>query len=145
MKRLTGLATMLLLTEMLPFAAAACTVSATGLNFASINPISGNAYDSTATIIVTCPTATSFSVHLSPGAGAYGQRIMSSGTNTMRYSLFLDSAMTEIWGDGTAGTSFWSGTAGSAGASHTVYGHIPYQPTTVPGTYTDTITVTVTY
>lgn len=125
--------------------ASACSVTATGMNFPPINPISGNAYNGTATITVTCPVTTNFSVSLSPGAGAYGQRVMQAGGNTLRYSLFLDSAMTQLWGDGTAGTGVWNGTAGSAGVSHTVYGHVPYQPSAVPGTYTDAITVTVIY
>lgn len=135
----------ILLLQMLALGAEACTVSATQLNFASINPISGNAYNSTATITVSCPTTTSFSVALSSGAGTYGQRVMSAGTGTLRYSLFLDPAMTLIWGDGTVGTSTWNGTTGSAGASHTVYGHVPYQPSVAPGTYTDIITVTISY
>lgn len=123
----------------------ACSVSATGLNFTAINPVSGNAYDSTATITITCPQATSFTVSLSPGSGSFGQRTMLSGSHTLQYNLFIDAAMTQIWGDGTAGTSTWGGTADSSGVSKTVYGHVPNQPAAYPGTYVDPITITVSY
>lgn len=127
------------------FAARACDVSVTGLHFAGINPIAGKPYDSTATITVTCPSAASFTLSLSPGFGAYGQRIMQSAANTLRYGLYLDSAHTRLWGDGTAGTSIWRATAGAVDVSHTIFGLVPNQPRAVPGTYSDVITVTVTY
>ncbi|HET7371064.1 MAG TPA: spore coat U domain-containing protein [Gammaproteobacteria bacterium] len=139
-------ATMVLLfLQLLPLTGHACNVSITGLHFAAINPISGNSYSSTATVTISCPSATSVTVALSTGAGGYGQRAMQGSANSLRYSLYLDSAHTRLWGNGTSGTNPWTTTAGAAGVSHTVYGYIPYQPTAVPGTYSDAITVTVTY
>ena len=68
----------------------------------------------------------------------------------MQYNLYTTAALGTIFGDGTAGTSTVAGTgAGIATASNViVYGQLPDNATnqaSVPGAYTDTITVTVTY
>lgn len=54
---------------------------------------------------------------------------------------------TEIWGNGTGGTSENSFTipAGPEGTSTPVFGETPAQQTPFPGSYTDTIMVTVTF
>jgi spore coat protein U-like protein len=38
-----------------------------------------------------------------------------------------------------------SGTGNGAGQTITIFGRVPAQTTPAPGTYTDTVTVTVTY
>jgi spore coat protein U-like protein len=49
-----------------------------------------------------------------------------------------------VWGN-TVGTDTVAATGSGAAQSYTVYGRITAQTTPAPGTYTDTITVTVTY
>jgi len=49
-----------------------------------------------------------------------------------------------VWGN-TIGTNTVASTGTGAAQSFTVYGRIPSQTTPAPATYTDTITVTVTY
>lgn len=126
-------------------AAAACSVTASGINFGVINPIAGAGASATGSITVNCPTATAFSVALSPGSGTFSQRFMQSSGNIFKYNIFLDSAYTLVWGDGTSSTSTWSGQADPSGVSHVIFARAPFQPVVVPGTYADTITVTVTY
>jgi spore coat protein U-like protein len=126
-------------------AAGACTVNATSFQFGTINPLIATSHDSTSIVTVTCPSLTSYTVALGPGSGTFSQRQMSDGTNTLDYNLYTDSAHTEIWGDGSGSTATVSGQADDTGTDHTVYGRLPHQPTAVVGSYSDSITVTVTY
>jgi spore coat protein U-like protein len=68
----------------------------------------------------------------------------------LQYNLYTTAALGTVFGDGTAGTATVAGTgAGVATAvAVTVYGQLPDNATNqaaVPGAYSDTITVTVTY
>lgn len=129
-----------------------CTTSATALGFGNYTPGSGNV-TANSTITVNCTKTTAYTVALNAGSttgDAYAQRLMASGTNTLQYNLYTTNAYTTVFGDGTGSTATDSGTgAGMATAStFTVYGQLldsAFNQATVPGTYTDTITVTVTY
>ncbi len=89
------------------------------------------------------PTAVSYTIGLGPGAGTVAQRKMTSGANGLNYNLYTDAAHGTVWGASSVSGST-SGVTGNA--SHTVYGRIPASQTTVvPGTYADTIVVTVTF
>ncbi|HYM35068.1 MAG TPA: spore coat protein U domain-containing protein, partial [Steroidobacteraceae bacterium] len=77
---------------------------------------------------------------------------MANGANTLQYNLFTTSGFTTIFGDGTGGTGTSAGTGnGVAVASAqtvTIYGSLPDNATNqnaVLGSYSDKITVTVTY
>lgn len=128
-----------------------CSVSATQLDFGAIDPLNNatNDTDATSTVDVTCSSGTGYDVGLDAGTGGDGTvtgRAMSDGgTNTLNYSLYTDSARTTNWDD-AGGTNTVTGTGDGTALSHTVYGRVPSgQETTPVGTYTDTITVTVTY
>jgi spore coat protein U-like protein len=69
---------------------------------------------------------------------------MKSGSYTLNYSLFSDSARTVNWGN-TVGTDTVAGTGNGSGQSIIVYGRLPGGQALNIGTYTDTITATVTY
>ena len=69
---------------------------------------------------------------------------MTSGANTVNYTLYSNSGRTTLWGN-TVGTDTVAATGNGASQSYTVYGRVPTQAAPAPGTYTDTITVTVTY
>jgi spore coat protein U-like protein len=90
----------------------------------------------------------SFTVALSAGnSNDFTTRTMSNGSNTLAYNLYVDSNRMMIWGDGTGGTSTqtFSGLLSLLSTSFTVYGRAPKSQYPAPGSYTDTITVTVTY
>lgn len=123
----------------------ACTLDATSLAFGTINPLDAVDHQSTASINVTCPESTGYSLSLSAGAGSFQQRQMMDGSRSLDYNLYADPAHTSIWGDGSGVGVTVSGTADSAGQTHTVYGLLPHQPLAVPGTYGDSITVTLSY
>jgi spore coat protein U-like protein len=69
---------------------------------------------------------------------------MTSGGNTVGYSLYSDSARTTVWGE-TIGVDTVAGSGTGLSANVDVYGRVPAQITPAPATYTDTIVVTVTY
>ena len=127
--------------------AATCTInSASALNFGNQGILAGNV-DQTSTMQVTCTNTTPYNIGLDAGTGAgatTAARKMTSGGATVSYSLYSDSAHSTVWGN-TIGTDAVAGTGNGTGQNYTVYGRVPPQTTPAPGTYTDTITVTVTY
>lgn len=133
------------LLAILPVMAAAqvCAVSATSLAFGAYDPFSATPKDSTSSITVsTCIVSYQIGLDAGTASGAtVTTRQMSSGANRMNYSLYRDAARTLNWGN-TLGVDTLS-TSGSA--THTVYGRIPASQNLPPGSYADTITVTVTF
>ncbi|MET0517908.1 MAG: spore coat U domain-containing protein [Burkholderiaceae bacterium] len=129
----------------------ACTISGSAMNFgSSIDPLaSATPLDATSTLSVQCTNTTPYTVALNAGSNAggasnFGNRTMKSGSNSLGYQLYLDAGRASVWGDGTA-----SGTVGGTGTgstqSLTIYGRLPSLSNVVPGAYTDTVTVTISY
>jgi len=90
-----------------------------------------------------------YRITLSAGQGSLGARILANGANSLNYNLFIDSARSQIWGDGTADSSFIAVNltcSSSYSETHTIYGRIFPAPNGVPGSYSDpVITVTLTH
>ena len=126
---------------------ATCIVnSASTLDFGSQGVLSANV-DQTSTIQVTCTNTTPYNIGLNAGTGTgatVATRKMTSGANTVNYTLYSNSGRTTVWGN-TVSTDTVAGTGNGSTQSYTVYGRVPAQTSPVPGTYADTITVTVTY
>ena len=126
---------------------ATCLVnSASTLNFGTQGVLSTNV-DQTSTVQVTCTNTTPYNIGLDAGTGSgatVATRKLTSGANTVNYTLYSNSGRTTLWGN-TVGTDTVAATGNGAAQSYTVYGRVPPQAAPAPGTYTDTITVTVTY
>ena len=126
--------------------AAGCTInSAVTLNFSSQGVLGANT-DQTATLQIQCTNTTNYNIGLDAGTGTgatVAVRKMMSGGNAVNYSLYSDSGHTTVWGN-TVGTDTVAAAASGA-SSFTIYGRIPAQATPTPGTYTDTVTVTIMY
>jgi spore coat protein U domain-containing protein, fimbrial subunit CupE1/2/3/6 len=135
-----------------------CTASAGGIAFGVYNPLSAVANASTGTLRVTCNGSgtgsanVTVNVTLSTGlSGSYATRKMFSGVNTLNYNIYWSTAYNQIIGDGSGGS--FGGSAGPfavpAGGSQlvtgTFFGRIPASQDVAPGSYSDVITVTVTY
>src|SRR3954465_4545041 len=92
---------------------ATCTVnSATTLNFGTQGVLSTNV-DQTSTIQVTCTNTTPYNIGLDPGTGTgatVATRKMTSGANTVNYTLYSNSTRTTVWGN-TVGTDTVAATA----------------------------------
>lgn len=124
-------------------AAATCTMNVQGVNFGAYDPLANASVNGTGTVNVTCDAQVSGTISLSAGSGTYAQRTMSSSAMKMQYNLYTDSARTQIWGDGTGGSSVLSGTTTSG--AFPVYGRIPGGQKIGAGSYSDTIVVTIAY
>jgi spore coat protein U-like protein len=124
--------------------AASCTInSASTLNFGSQGVLIANV-DQTSTLQVQC-TNTTPGLDAGTGTGAtVAVRKMTSGSNTVNYSLYSDSGRATVWGN-TVGTDTVAATGSGASQSYTVYGRVAAQTTPAPGTYSDTVTETGTY
>jgi spore coat protein U-like protein len=129
----------------------ACTVSATALAFGNYTPGSG-AITNTSSINVACTKGTPFTMTVNGGSttgGAIGQRLMTNGTQTLQYNLYTTNALTTLLGDGTTGANVTGTGAGLATSSTTtVFGQLPdsaANQAVPPGSYTDTVTVSVAY
>jgi spore coat protein U-like protein len=132
-----------------------CTATAAALNFGAYTPGAGVVKGQT-TVTVNCTKNTPFTVLLNGGSGGgtVAQRLMQNGTNHLQYNLFIDQALGTIFGDGSGsgGSKTVGGTgAGTATANAVqvpVYGQVPdsaINQVVLPGSYADTITVTVSY
>jgi spore coat protein U-like protein len=126
-----------------------CTISATPLVFGVIDTLSATAKTGTGGVAVACTNGSSWTITADIGAGSgasYTSRRMTANGNTLDYNLFTDSGYANVWGDGTGATSPITGTGSGASQAITIYGRVPGGQSTVPaGSYTDLVSVTVTY
>jgi spore coat protein U-like protein len=136
---------------------AECVINSTStLNFGSLGVLGGSGgtanNDSTATVAVQCTDTTPFDIGLDAGTTTGGstttRKLLNQAqgsTATVNYTLWQDAGHTTTnWGN-QVGTDTMSLTGDGTSHTYTVYGRIPPQMTPAPGTYADTITVTVTY
>lgn len=127
-----------------------CTVSATTLAFgASINPF-GSTLTPTGTVTVACTGGgvnTTYTIALSAGKStSFAQRYMEDAAlDKLNYNIYTDSALTTIWGDNTGGSSTVTGKDEATTKNYTMYGQLPLPQGVAPSTYSDSITITVTY
>jgi spore coat protein U-like protein len=127
--------------------AATCVIlTSPDIDFGTLGVLTTNAQQSS-NIQVQCTDTTPYNIGLNAGTGtgaSVATRKMSNGGAVINYSLYTDQAHTIVWGN-TINTDTVAATGNGASQSYPVYGLIPPQNTPAPGTYTDTITVTVTY
>ena len=131
-----------------------CSASVPTVAFGNYTPGVTGTVDITRTMDVSCGGVAGFNlgytVALSAGASNnFSTRAMTSGSNTLSYNLFHDGTSL-IWGDGTGGSSTVPGSmtliaVGSVTNHHTVFARLYGSQNVQPGSYSDTITVTVTW
>ncbi|WP_411884531.1 spore coat protein U domain-containing protein [Polaromonas sp. YR568] len=126
----------------------ACRITlATDLDFGNTGALTV-AREQTSTIMVRCPTGTTWRLGLSNGSNAVGtvRRMRNAAGNYVTYELYRDSVRTQRWGNAVGtDTSSGTGQGESTPVAQSVYGRVPAQPGTRTGAYSDTITVTLTY
>ncbi|MFZ9405995.1 MAG: spore coat U domain-containing protein [Burkholderiaceae bacterium] len=123
------------------------TLTTNALAFGTYDPTSATATDASATLSIKCSQGAAITVDLNAGttAGAtVAQRKLASGANTLNYNLYTSAARTTVWGG--ANTVSGTGQGLDTATSFTVHGRIAAgQTQAAPGSYSDTITVTVSY
>jgi spore coat protein U-like protein len=133
-------------------AGAACTVSATGVTFGAYDVFVAAPLDSTGTVTVTCDQAPPPDVVIAIGpsgtSGAFIPRQMRSASSPDRlnYNLFTNAGRSTVWGNGAPGTStvFLKNVPKNRPVVTTIYGRIPPGQDGSVGTYSDSLTVTIT-
>lgn len=122
-------------------------ISTETLDFGNAGVLTGDV-DATAVLQVACTNTTPYNIGLDAGQGAGAttttRQMTSASLDTISYRLFQDSARTINWGD-TVDSDTQAATGNGAAQSFTVYGRVIAQTTPAPGSYTDNVTVTVTY
>ena len=131
--------------------ATACTMTTGDLTFGTYDP-TGADVDSTATITSTCTLGGGAVITLSQGVNpdtgstdGVPLRQMADGANRLKYHLYGDTDRAGVFGNTTGTGQAVAGTG--VAATTTVYGRIVQteNPTTPPGTYSDSVLVTLTY
>ncbi|MGA9855435.1 MAG: spore coat U domain-containing protein [Gammaproteobacteria bacterium] len=132
--------------------AATCTASAKNFSFGNYDVMNAAATTVTGTSLlsVSCTGGKgTMTVDLSTGAsGNYFPRAMiyASNANTLAYNLYTTASLTTVWGNGTGGTGNIVQTfKNKSTTTFDVYGQITAQQNVVPGAYSDSITVTVSF
>jgi spore coat protein U-like protein len=124
---------------------AACTISASNLAFGTY---SGLLIESTSIVSVNCTKAATYDVGLNAGlatgATVTTRKMTGPAAALLSYNLFSNSGYTTNWGN-TVGTDTVVGTGTGSAQSLTVYGQVPAGQLKTAGSYTDTITATITY
>jgi len=122
-----------------------CLLSATAMAFGTYT---GAVATSTSTVSVTCTNTTpynvGFSAGLATGATVTSRKMTGPASAVLAYSLTSDSAHAVNWGQ-SVGTDTVAGTGNGSAQAITVYGQVAAGQYVAPGSYSDTITATVTY
>jgi len=155
-----------------PPPAPSCTLSSPGINFTNAyDPTSATAVTIIGTVTFTCTyTGTGFTANLAISTGTSGSfatRTMKLGPQILNYNLYVDTGYSQIFGDGTGGSYYYTlcypGGGVSCGAPNGLsgcfavsgvsgqaepciaYGKLPAGQDVSAGTYTDSITATLTF
>ena len=138
-----------------------CNVSSTGIAFGNYDPLNPTPTAVLGTVLATCTHtgggASNFVITttLSPGnSGSHPDRWMlrAGGTEQLLYNIFVDAGFAQVFGNGAGGTvtgpttqirvSNGKSTVENVG---TLYGRIPAGQIVTPGSYSDTVVVTINY
>lgn len=133
-----------------PFTATAtvvnnCNISASNLNFGTAGVLK-NGLSASSSLSVQCTNNDAYRISLNGGGSTnVAARVMQrlGGGGSVNYQLYTDLAHTQIWGDGSGGTTRVTATGTGTAQAITVYGSVPAQTTPMPGNYSDTITATI--
>ncbi|MBN1959613.1 MAG: spore coat protein U domain-containing protein [Deltaproteobacteria bacterium] len=125
-----------------------CNIRGTvGINFGTYDVFNATPTDSTGSITYRCRQVNGDPVLITLSRGSatsYNPRQMQSGAYVQQYNLYLDAAHSNIWGDGTEGTTYYQTIPPkNSNVTVTIYGRIPPGQDIPAGNYLDTIVATV--
>lgn len=117
-----------------------CSLGASGVAFGAF---SGPQLTTQGSLTIKCTGGGNLrnaTITLSTGSsGTYASRQMHNGPNHLSYNLYTDPTFTQIFGDGTGGSSPVTRTSGPQVLFVPVYGKLPAQPEPPSGEYSDQI------
>lgn len=129
-------------------AGATCRVdNVTPVAFGSYTSGMAMPLDSVGQLDVSCAGMAQVRILMGRGTGgSLSPRTLRSGSLQLSYGLYLDSARTAAWGDGTEGTSAYVGMLQAGQVTRIpVFGRIFGRQAIPAGRYTDQITVTIVF
>lgn len=145
-------------------AATTCSSSNVALSFGPYLSITAAPLDAQANLVVTCtrtvappgdvgPAKTTISVALGPSQGSNSiqnrQMFRGGGADLLNYNVYLDAGRISVWGNATgvdtATSTINVPNRGTASATFTFYGRIFALQNVTPGTYGDSLLITVNY
>ena len=126
--------------------AAECTVTGATLAFGSYSTLSASNLDQSTTFSVACTTGTAATIGMDLGGHATGatRRLANAGSGLLTYELYSNAGRTTVWGTSGGGLVNYTATSNAA-QSFTVYGRIPGSQNVETGSYSDSVTITVTF
>lgn len=128
-----------------------CSLNVTSMAFGNYNVFATAETDTTASIAIKCYVLGKSKGTISLGTGSSGSyisRTMQSGTSILNYNLYNDVNHNTVLGDGSNNTTTIQVTGrgfGWGSGTLTIYGKIPARQNVSPGSYSDTVNVTMTY
>jgi spore coat protein U-like protein len=132
---------------------AECHVTSAGISFGAYSASSKADHASTGTVTVTCdgsPPGVIVDIAIGRGvnSGTFGPRQMkrTGGTDLLEYNLYTPDSVSKVWGEGTEGTHIVKTPQGvyqNRPASLTINGRIYAGQDVRPGTYGDTLSLTI--
>ena len=124
---------------------ASCTVSASNVAFGNYGAAQT---DATGTLSATCTNLTAYTVGLDAGTGSgasvSSRKMTGPSSQTLDYTLYQDTTRLVVWGN-TVGVDTVAGVGNGGTQTITVSGRVPAAQYPGAGSYSDTVTVTVTY
>lgn len=135
--------------------AANCTITTVGITFGSYDPVvahQATPLDSNGSVTVACTSGATTTIGMDQGltptatsTAAAPERQMASGPDFLRYDLYQDAARTTVWGDvGTPAEVTYVSTS-FAPTLIDIFGQIPAGQDVNVGTYSDTVTATISF
>jgi len=129
--------------------AAQCTISTTSVLFGTYDVLTPAPLDSLGTIVFNCNGGgKNVAIMIDGGqAGTFGVRKLFMGAEWLGYNLFRDASRTTVWGDGSAGTSYYTNPNPPNGrdVTVTIYARVPAEQDVRAGDYNDSLVVTINF
>lgn len=126
-----------------------CTLQVPGLEFGNYDFFDTGPTRATTRISVRCSGVASrirVRVELSPGSSqTFAARTQLSGANALSYNIYADHGLTQVVGDGSGGTTvlFPESVEGDPEMKVDLYGAVDPRQPVPPGSYFDTVYVTL--
>ena len=122
-----------------------CTISAgSSIGLGSVDVLAASA-GASGSVTVKCTNSTAWTATAS-GSAANGRELThSNGTDKLKYQLYTDAGYSTVWSDGASGSTIGDTGSGSDQTKSVYAKVLSGQSTAKLGSYSDTVTITVTY
>jgi len=124
---------------------ASCVISASNIAFAAITPAASGTSSATGDLTVTCSNGSNYTMALDKGTGVDVENRSMGGTGNngdkLKYNIYTTNAYNTVFG----GSATLGGTGNGLAQTYTMYGQLALNQYIKSDTYTDSLTVTLTY